>query len=73
MKVGENIHYATCTLCIFDADFHKWVAHSKATYHVFLCKRRRVLVPSSKQQNRSMSVSAGWGEHPCQELNINLK
>ena len=40
---------AICTLCISDVDFHKWVAHSKATLHVFLCKGRCVLVHSSKQ------------------------
>ena len=65
MKGGVKISTVLCTHCASLMQiFHKWVAHSKANLHVFLCKRRCVLVPSSKHQNRSMSV---------QELNINLK
>ena len=48
IKVGENIHCAICTLCISDADFHKWVAHSTATLHVFLCKGMCSTVANSR-------------------------
>ena len=74
MKGGVKISTVLCTHCASLMQIcHKWVAHSKANLHVFLCKRRRVLVPSSKQQNRSMSVQRHQYQYPVGNISLHLQ
>ena len=74
MKGGVKISTVLCTHCASLMQiFHKWVAHSKANLNVFLCKRRRVLVPSSKQQNRSMSVHRHQYQYPVGNISLHTK
>ena len=47
--------------------------HTAKPTYIFLCKRRRVLVPSSKQQYRSMSVQRHQYQYPVGNISLHLQ